>query len=215
MSTNGPLIIGLTGSVGMGKSTVAARMRELGLPVYDADAAVHMLYEGAAVAPIETAFPGTTADGRVDRQKLSQVLLADPPGFKRLEAIVHPLVSQVKRDFIHRAAAEGHAMIVVEIPLLFEVGSDKTCDVTIVVSAPAEVQRARVLARPGMTPEKLDAILSRQVPDAEKRRRADFVVDTGTPLETTLAQVDAIIGLLRNRAGTAYERHWKLGTAAD
>lgn len=206
---SGPLIIGLTGSVGMGKSTVAARIREHGIAVYDADAAVHALYEGSAVAPIEAAFPGTTTDGRVDRQRLSQVLLADPTGFKRLEAIVHPLVSQAKRDFIHRAAAEGHAMIVVEVPLLFEVGSDQTCDVTIVVSAPAEIQRARVLARPGMTPEKLDQILSRQLPDAEKRRRADFVVDTGTPLETTLAAVDAIIGLLRKRAGTAYERFWR------
>lgn len=206
---SGPLIIGLTGSVGMGKSTVAARIREQGIAVYDADAAVHALYEGAAVAPIEAAFPGTTADGRVDRQRLSQVLLADATGFKRLEAIVHPLVSEAKRDFIKRAAAEGHAMIVVEVPLLFEVGSDQTCDVTIVVSAPAEIQRARVLARAGMTPQKLDQILSRQLPDAEKRRRADFVVDTGTTLETTLAEVDAIIALLRKRAGTAYERFWR------
>lgn len=206
---SGPLIIGLTGSVGMGKSTVAARLRALGLPVYDADAAVHQLYEGAAVAPIEAAFPGTTTAGRVDRQRLSQALLADQTGFKRLEAIVHPLVSEVKRQFIAGAAAEGHAMIVVEVPLLFEVGSDQTCDVTLVVSAPAEVQRARVLARPGMTPEKLDAILARQIPDAEKRRRADFVVDTGTPMDATLAQVDAIITLLRNRTGTAYERFWR------
>lgn len=205
----GPLVIGLTGSVGMGKSTVAARLKALGIPVCDADAEVHALYEGAAVAPIERAFPGTTANGRVDRQRLSQSLLADPSGFKRLEEIVHPLVQAAERAFLHRAAAGGAAMAVLEIPLLFETGGDARCDVTLVVSAPADVQRARVLARPGMTPEKLAAILSRQMPDDEKRRRADFVVDTGTTLAATEAEVDAIIGLLRDRSGTAFARHWR------
>lgn len=205
----GPLVIGLTGSVGMGKSTVAARLKALGIPVCDADAEVHALYEGAAVAPIEQAFPGTTADGRVDRQRLSKALLADPSGFKRLEAIVHPLVQAAERAFLHRAAAAGATLVVLEIPLLFETGGDARCDVTLVVSAPADVQRARVLARPGMTPEKLAAILSRQMPDAEKRRRADFLVDTGTTLAATEAEVDAIIGLLRDRSGTAFARHWR------
>lgn len=204
------LVIGLTGSVGMGKSTVAKRLQELGIPVCDADAEVHRLYEGAAVAPIESAFPGTTIDGRVDRQRLSQALLADPAGFKRLEAIVHPLVQAVERDFLVRAANEGHRLAVLEIPLLFETGGDARVDVTVVVSAPAEVQRARVLDRPGMTAEKLDAILARQVPDAEKRRRADFVVDTGQALEATLARVDTIVSMLRDRdGGTAFERHWR------
>lgn len=202
------LVIGLTGSVGMGKSTVAARFRDHAIPVCDADAEVHALYAGAAVAPIEAAFPGTTGDGRVDRQRLSQALLADPAGFGRLEAIVHPLVQAAERAFLHRAAADGHALAVLEIPLLFETGGNQRVDVTIVVSAPPEVQRARVLARPGMTPAKLDAILARQLPDAEKRRRADFVVDTGTELGITLVQVDAIIALLRKRAGTAFERWW-------
>lgn len=204
------LVIGLTGSVGMGKSTVAKRLQEHGIPVCDADAEVHKLYEGAAVAPIEAAFPGTTADRRVDRQRLSQALLADPSGFKRLEAIVHPLVQAVERDFLVRAVAEDHRLAVLEIPLLFETGGDARVDVTVVVSAPPEIQRARVLTRAGMTAEKLDAILARQVPDAEKRRRADFIVDTGQPLESTLAEVDTIVATLRARdGGTAFDRHWR------
>ncbi len=202
------LTIGLTGSVGMGKSTVAARLRERGIPVCDADALVHELYESEAVAPIEAAFPGTTADGKVDRQRLSAVLLADPSGFKRLERIVHPLVQAAERECLAAAHASGSEMAVLEIPLLLETGGNERCDVVIVVSAPPEEQRRRVLERPGMNDEKFDAILARQMPDAEKRRRADFVVDTGVELEQTLAQVDRIIDSLRGRPGTAYARHW-------
>jgi dephospho-CoA kinase len=202
------LIIGLTGSIGMGKSTVAGRLRERGIPVCDADALVHELYEGPAVAPVEAAFPGSTTDGRVDRAKLSAMLLKDPAGFKRLEAVVHPLVHEAERQCLQAAARRGAAMAVLEHPLLFEADKARGCDVTMVVSAPAEVQRARVLERPGMTAEKLDMILARQLPDAEKRRRATFVVDSGVPLEETLAHVDRIIVELQDRSGTAFATHW-------
>lgn len=202
------LIVGLTGSIGMGKSTVAARFRERGIPVCDADAIVHELYEGEAVAPVEAAFPGSTVDGRIDRARLSEALMRDPAGFKRLGAIVHPLVTAAERECLQAADRSGAAMAVLEIPLLFEGGTDKRCDVTVVVSAPADVQRTRVLARPGMTPEKLDLILSRQMPDAEKRQRATFVVDTGVTIEETLAQVDRIIEQLRGRSATAFAAHW-------
>ena len=202
------LIVGLTGSIGMGKSTVAARLREKGVPVCDADALVHELYEGEAVAPIEAAFPGTTADGQVDRQRLSAALVADPGGFKRLGAIVHPMVHEAERECLRAAHACGAPIAVLEIPLLFESGNDRNCDLTIVVSAPAEKQRERVLARPGMTPEKLDTILARQMPDAEKRARADFIVDTGDTMEHTLAQVDTFVESLQGRQGEAFRRHW-------
>ena len=201
-------MIGLTGSIGMGKSTVAERFRQLGIPVCDADAVVHELYEGAAVAPIEAAFPGTTSDGMVDRVKLGQAVLKDPHGLKRLEAIVHPMVQEAEREFLRKAAEQGAQMAVLEVPLLFETGGDARVDVTIVVSAPPEVQRERVLARPGMTPSKLEAILARQMPDSEKRRRADFVVDTGVTIEESHAQVDAIVERLRNRGGRAYQQFW-------
>src|SRR5690606_27303692 len=148
----GMIVIGLTGSIGMGKSTVAERFRQLGIPVCDADAIVHELYEGAAVAPIEAAFPGTTSGGKVDRVKLGRAVLGDPHGLKRLESIVHPMVQAAERDFLRKAAEQGAPMAVLEIPLLFETGGDARVDVTIVVSAPPEVQRERVLARPGMTP---------------------------------------------------------------
>ena len=202
------LVVGLTGSIGMGKSTVAERLRSHGIGVFDADAEVHKLYVGAAADPIERAFPGTTTAGTVDRNKLSAALLRDQAGFKRLEAIVHPLVEAAEREFVRREWRRGARMAVLEIPLLFEVGRDAQLDVTIIVSAPASVQRQRALQRAGMTPEKLDAILARQMPDTEKRRRAEFVVDTGLPIEQTLAQVDAIIALLQNREGTAYCRFW-------
>ncbi len=202
------LVIGLTGSIGMGKSTVAARLRALGIAVCDADAEVHKLYEGAAVAPIEAAFPGTTADGKVDRQKLADALLDRPDRFKRLEAIVHPLVVEAERDFLHDQAAKGAAMAVLEIPLLLETGGERRVDVVIVCSAPAEAQRARVLRRPGMTAEKLDQLLARQMPDAEKRKRADFVVDTGGTFAESDAQVDKIIESLQGRPGTAYAKFW-------
>jgi dephospho-CoA kinase len=204
------LIIGLTGSIGMGKSTVAKRFRALGVPVCDADAEVHNLYAagGAAVAPIEQAFPGTTGPEGVDRQKLGAALLADPSGFKRLEAIVHPLVFDAERTFLRREAAHGAAVSVLEIPLLLEGESYKKVDVIVVVSAPADEQRRRVLERPGMTEAKFEQILSRQVPDAEKRARADFVVDTGGPIPETHVQVDAIVAALKDRAGRAFATHW-------
>ncbi|MEZ5855648.1 MAG: dephospho-CoA kinase [Hyphomicrobiaceae bacterium] len=204
------LIIGLTGSIGMGKSTVAKRFVENGIPVCDADAEVHKLYaaNGAAVAPIEAAFPGVAGADGVDRAKLAQHLMRDPEGFKRLEAIVHPLVWEAERAFLAEQVAKGEAMAVLEIPLLFEGKGHTQVDVKVVVSAPAHLQRQRVLERPGMTEEKLAQILSRQVPDAEKRARADFVVDTGLPINETLAQVDKVIDELRGLQGTAYDRCW-------
>ena len=204
------LVIGLTGSIGMGKSTVAKRFAANGIAVCDADAEVHKLYAagGAAVAPIEAAFPGVTGSEGVERPKLAAALLRDPSGFKRLEAIVHPLVFKAERDFLRAEHARGAEMAVVEIPLLYEGGNEKRMDVVVVVSAPAEMQRARVLERPGMTPEKLEQILSRQVPDAVKRSKADFVVDTGVSIAETEAEVDRLIASLRGRAGTAFEKWW-------
>ena len=204
------LIIGLTGSLGRGKSTAAKRFAALGLAVCDADAEVHKLYRsgGAAVAPIEAAFPGTTGPEGVDRGKLGTALLADPAGFKRLEAIVHPLVHGAERTFLQSEAAKGAIVAVLEIPLLFEGGGDKRVDVTVVVSAPPDLQRQRVLARPGMTPEKLAQILSRQTPDAGKRAKADFVVDTGRTIAETEAQIDRIVDGLRGRNGAAYKKYW-------
>jgi dephospho-CoA kinase len=186
-------ILGLTGSVGMGKSVTARFFAEEGMPVHDADAAVHRLYEGEAVAPIEAAFPGTTADGKVDRTKLAGHVLGDGTALKRLEAIVHPLVQASERRFLAEAQARGAKVAVLDIPLLFETGGDRRVDAVVVVSAPPEVQRARVLARPGMTAEKFKAILAKQMPDAEKRARADFVVDTSQGFEAARAQVRAIL----------------------
>jgi dephospho-CoA kinase len=203
------LVIGLTGSIGMGKSTVAARFRERGIAVFDADALVHKLYEGAAVAPVEQAFPGSTSEGRVDRQKLSAMLVKDPSGFKRLEGIVHPLLNAEEHECLRSAYRSGAKMAVMELPLLMENGANRRFDVSIVVSAPAEIQRERVLARPGMTPEKFATILARQMPDAEKRRRATFVVDTGCTIPETLAAVDRIIDELATRTGTAFAAHWQ------
>jgi dephospho-CoA kinase len=205
------LIIGLTGSIGMGKSTAAKRFAELGVPVCDADAEVHALYAGAAVAPIEAAFPGTTVAGKVDRVALAAALMRDPSGFPRLEAIVHPLVFEAERQFLMRAEASGAAMAVIEVPLLFETGGDRRVDVTVVVSAAPEQQRQRVLERAGMTAEKLETILARQLPDAEKRRRADHVIDTSGSIEDSRGAVDRVVEALRGRPGTAYERYWKPG----
>ena len=202
------LLIGLTGSIGMGKSTIAQRFRYNGVPVIDADALVHELYAGAAVAPIEAAFPGVTINGAIDRQRLSQRLLADPAGFKTLEKIVHPLVQEAERKALHAARALGATMAVLEVPLLFETGGDARVDLTVVVSAPAEIQRARVLTRPGMTDAKLHAILRRQMSDVEKRARCDYVVDTGGEISASEAQVDAIIVQLHGRSGDAFERYW-------
>jgi len=186
-------ILGLTGSVGMGKSTTARFFAEARVPVHDADAVVHRLYEGEAVGAIEAAFPGTTADGKVDRAKLGARVLDDAAGLKRLETIVHPLVQRAQDRFLAEAEARGEKVAVLDIPLLFEVGKDRQCDAVVVVTAPPEVQRARVLERPGMTAEKLDAMLARQLPDAEKRRRADFIVDSSQGFGVARAQVRAIL----------------------
>ena len=204
------LIIGLTGSIGMGKSTVAKRFAANGLAVCDADAEVHKLYGpgGAAVSPIEAAFPGVTGPAGVERPKLAAALLADPSGFKRLEAIVHPLVFEAERNFLRAEVAREAPMAVLEIPLLLEGKAGPRVDVVVVVSAPPEIQRRRVLERPGMTPEKFEQILARQMPDAEKRARADFVVDTGVSISETEAEVDSIISELRARDGIAFQRYW-------
>jgi dephospho-CoA kinase len=192
-------LIGLTGSIGMGKSTTAAMFREAGIPVYDADAAVHDLYDvgGAAVAPVGAAFPGVVVEGRVDREKLRQAVLGKPDALKRLNAIVHPLVGQDRVKFFKDVEAAGTDMVVLDIPLLFETGGDANVDAVVVVSAPPDMQRERVLARPGMTPERLDAILAQQLADAEKRARAHYVVDTGRGLEAAREQVTRIIADLR------------------
>lgn len=202
------VIVGLTGSIGMGKSTAAERFRHHGIAVFDADACVHELYSGSAVPLIEEAFPGTTSGGRVDRQKLASVLLEDKKGFKRLEAIVHPLVREEERKFLHQQSEKGAAIAVLEIPLLFETGADALVDAVVVVSADSETQATRVMQRPGMTPEKMHKILSLQMPDAEKRARADFVVDTSSSLSQSRAQLDSILLELQQRQGQAYQRHW-------
>jgi dephospho-CoA kinase len=192
--------IGLTGSIGMGKSTSAKLFAEAGIPVNDADAAVHDLYRGAAVPLVEHAFPGTTRDGAVDRQALAEKLSGDPQGFKRLEAIVHPLVREHERLFLDRQRQAGADIVLLDIPLLFETGADKRVDKIVVVSCDPQIQRDRVLARPGMTEEKFKMILSRQMPDAEKRARADYVIDTGGTIENAGRQVRDIVEELRRQA---------------
>lgn len=195
------IVIGLTGSIGMGKSTTAAMFREAGVPVYDADAAVADLYAkgGAAVQPVGAAFPGVVKDGAIDREALRQAVLGQPEALKRLNAIVHPLVGQDRVSFFAEAEAAGADMVVLDIPLLFETGGHARMDAVVVVSAPPQMQRERVLARPGMTPDRLDAILAQQMADAEKRARAHFVVDTGKGLEPARAQVREIIAAMRGR----------------
>lgn len=202
-------LLGLTGSIGMGKSTAAARFRHNDVPVFDADLAVHDLYAGTAVPHIERAFPGTTAAGRVDREKLSALLIAAPERFAELETIVHPLVRGLEAEFLHRHAQMGASLVVLEVPLLYETKFEALVDAVAVVSAPALLQAKRVLERPGMTAEKLDKLLSRQMPDAEKRRRADFIVDTGGTITNTEAQVDKLVALLRERPGLAFAKHWQ------
>lgn len=187
------LIIGLTGSIGMGKSTTMQLFAEEGIPVYDADAAVHAVYAGEAVPVVEAAFPGTTADGKVDRQKLSAKVLGNPEALKKLESIVHPMLGAHRQQFLSDAENSGAAIAVLDVPLLFETGGEKRVDAVVVVSAPADIQRTRVLARENMTEEKLDAILARQTPDAEKRRRADFVVDTSSGLDPVRVRIRDIL----------------------
>jgi dephospho-CoA kinase len=186
-------VLGLTGSIGMGKSTTAKLFAEAGVPVYDADATVHHVYEGEAAPLIEAAFPGTTADGKVDRAKLSEQVVGNDAAMKRLEQIVHPLLSAYHRKFLDDAERSGAAVAVVDVPLLFETGGDKRVDAVVVVTTDAEQQRQRILARGTMTPEKLDAILARQLPDAEKRKRADFVVDTSHGLEPVRISIREIL----------------------
>ena len=190
------VILGLTGSIGMGKSTTAAMFREAGAPVFDADAAVHALYRGAAVPLVEAAFPGSLRDGAVDRELLRRRVLDDAGVLPRLEAIVHPLVRAERQAFLDAARAAGARLVVLDIPLLYETGGEREVDAVAVVSAPESVQSARVLARPGMTEARLSAILAKQVPDAEKRARARFVIETGRGLEVERAAVERIVAEL-------------------
>jgi dephospho-CoA kinase len=187
------LILGLTGSIGMGKSTTAKLFAEAGVPVYDADAAVHKIYEGEAAPAIEAAFPGTTADGKVDRVKLSAQVLHNPAAIKQLEQIVHPMLGASRQKFLDEAERSGAPVAVVDVPLLFETGGEKRVDAVVVVTTSPEAQRERILARDNMTGEKLDAILARQLPDAEKRKRADFVVDTSHGLDPVRARIRDIL----------------------
>jgi dephospho-CoA kinase len=187
------IILGLTGSIGMGKSTTAKLFAEAGVPVYDADAAVHMLYDGEAVPAIEAAFPGTTANGKVDRNKLSARVVHDPAAMKRLEQVVHPMLGASRQKFLQHAERSGAPVAVVDVPLLFETGGEKRVDAVVVVTTAPEIQRERILARDNMTIEKLDAILSRQLPDAEKRKRADFVVDTSHGVDPVRARIRDIL----------------------
>lgn len=186
-------VLGLTGSIGMGKSTTAKLFMEAGVPVYDADATVHQVYEDEAVPLIEAAFPGTTTDGRVDRTKLSPRVVHDAAAMQKLEQIVHPLLARHHQNFLADAEASGAPVAVVDVPLLFETGGDSRVDAVVVVTTDPATQRARILARDGMTAEKLDAILARQLPDAEKRRRADFVVDTSGGLAPVRARIAEIL----------------------
>lgn len=190
------IIIGLTGSIGMGKSTTSDMFKALGVPVISADEIVHDLYSAEAAPLIEAAFPGTAPDGVVNREILSARLMAAPQEFKRLEAIIHPLVRAREKQFVDAAAARGEPMVLLDIPLLFETGSTDRVDVVVVVSCAPEIQRTRVMARPGMTADKFEAILARQTPDAEKRARADYVIDTGQGLEAARSQVAEIVAVL-------------------
>ena len=204
MSSARPFILCLTGSLGMGKSRTAQFFAELGVPVHDSDAVVHVLYEGEAVPIIEHAFPGATADGKVDRAKLAKMVLGDDAALARLEAIVHPLVAAARDKFLADSQIRGAPVVVLDIPLLFETAGQAACDAVVVVSAPAEIQRQRAFERPGMTEEKFTALLAKQTPDADKRRRADFIVDSSQSFDHARAQVRDILQAvvkMRERAG--------------
>jgi dephospho-CoA kinase len=192
------IVLGLTGSIGMGKSTTAGLFAQAGAPVHDADAAVARCYAkgGAGVGPVSQAFPEAVINGAIDRERLSAMVLGDTEALKRLEAIVHPLVKQDRQDFLARARAAGAPVAVLDVPLLFEIGAESEVDAVVVVSAPPAVQRERTLLRPGMTPAKFARILARQLPDAEKRARADFVVDTGRGVEIAAEQVNAVLKII-------------------
>jgi dephospho-CoA kinase len=200
------LVIGLTGGIGMGKSAAAEHFARRGIPVFNADACVHRLYEGEAVEEIEAAFPGVTREGRVDRKLLAEQVSGHPKRLRRLESVVHPMVVKAEIDFLREQERNGARMAVLEIPLLFETGAEKRVDVTIVVSAPSRVQRERVLTRPGMTVEKLEHLLARQLSDKERRARADFVINSGTSLKEMHVDLDQLIESLQNRQGRVMER---------
>jgi dephospho-CoA kinase len=187
------IVLGLTGSIGMGKSTTAGFFAEAGVPVLNADAVVHALYEGEAVPVIEAAFPGTTADGKVDREKLGQQVIQKPDALKRLESLVHPLYRKAQQAFLADSKKAGAKVVVLDVPLLFETGGEERVDAVVVASSPPDVQRARMMERPGMTAEKFEALLAKQMPDAEKRARADFVVDTSQGFDSARDQVRAIL----------------------
>ncbi|MCV9967357.1 dephospho-CoA kinase [Pararhizobium sp. BT-229] len=195
------MILGLTGSIGMGKSTTAKMFADLGVPVNDADAVVHSLYQGEAVGPIEAKFPGATRDGVVDRAELSRQLSENPALFPALEAIVHPLVRGKENDFLKFHRAAGAPLVVLDIPLLFETNAEARVDAVAVVTCDPEIQRERVMKRPGMTEEKFALILSRQVPDQEKRAKADYIIDTSGELDSTRAQVAVIVQTLTSQKG--------------
>ncbi|KSV73227.1 MULTISPECIES: dephospho-CoA kinase [unclassified Sinorhizobium] len=197
------IILGLTGSIAMGKSTAAQMFRDFGVPVNDADEVVHQLYRGEAVAPVEAAFPGTTKDREIDRAELSRQLMEAPGRLSELEAIVHPLVRKKEQEFLAKYAATAAPLIVLDIPLLFETGAEKRVDRVVVVTCSAELQRERALKRPGMTEEKLAMILARQVPDSEKRKRADYIIDTSDSFDVTRGQVKAVVDELAARNGDA------------
>ncbi|HML29484.1 MAG TPA: dephospho-CoA kinase [Hyphomicrobium sp.] len=203
------LVVGLTGSIGMGKSTAAARFRARGVSVFDADAEVHRLYAGPLAEEIEKAFPGSLTDGAVDRAKLAEHVIADPNRFKELEAIVHPRVHEAERKFLQAEYENGSALAVLEVPLFLEAGRDEHVDAIVVVTASPEVQRQRVLARAGMSDAKFETVVARQLSEAEKRLRADFVVDTSGSIENCNSQIDVIITKLPALSATAYERFWR------
>ncbi len=203
------LIVGLTGSIGMGKSTAAARFRARGIGVFDADAEVHRLYAGPLAEEIERAFPGSATSGVVDRAKLSEHLIAVPSRFKDLEAIVHPQVRASEKRFLQEEHVRGASLAVLEVPLFFEAGRDEHVDAIVVVTASPEIQRQRVLARSGMTDEKFEAVIARQLPEAEKQARADFVVDTSGSIENCNSQIDVVITKLLPLSATAYDQYWR------
>jgi len=200
------LVIGLTGGIGMGKSAAAEHFAQAGVPVFNADACVHGLYEGEAVEAIESAFPGVARGGKVDRQLLSARVAGSPERLRQLEEIVHPLVVAAEIEFLREQEKNGANMAVLEIPLLFETDAHSRVDVTVVLSAPEAVQRDRVLARPGMTIDKLEHLLARQLPDAERRARADYVVDSSLPLADMHAEIDTLIESLRTREGRVMQQ---------
>jgi dephospho-CoA kinase len=195
------IVLGLTGSVGMGKSATAKMFADEGVPLFDADAAVHKLYEGEAAPLIAAAFPGTVSAGRVDRERLSQTVVGNSEAFAKLEAIIHPLVRKARKDFLIAAKAKGAQIAVLDIPLLFETGGERKVDKIVVVSAPEPVQKERVLARPGMTEAKFSAIVAKQMPDSEKRKKADFVIDTSRGFEAARDEVRAILRAISNAEG--------------